>query len=281
MCKDPAAPGPLDTSVKLTYGPGTGGCSLQPGGGDGRLIKENTKMIIINNPNNPTGAPIPTNTLHRIAKVAKARGIILFSDEVYRPLFHGGAAGQCDVPAPTTTLGYERTVVTGPCRKNFALAGIRVEWVATKDKTILLAIASARDYNTISVFRIDDRIASYALSPAVQEPLVALNMALARTNAKLLKRFVDDHGSVCSWVEPKAGTTAFIHFKSNGEPVNDVDFCMDLLEKTKVFFCPGSHCFGDDQDFAGYVRVGYVCETQVLETGLKKLEGYIQSYLVS
>lgn len=356
MCNDPAAPGPLDTSIKLTYGPILGSQALRGRvaahcSRDGEqlsadnviitqgaiganflalytllgpsdhvvcvyptyqqlyevprslgaevslwklqaedgfvpnvdalksLIKENTKMIIINNPNNPTGVPIPTSILQRIAQVAEANGIILFSDEVYRPLFHGGAAGQCEVPAPATTLGYERTVVTGSMSKGFALAGIRVGWVATRDEAILSAMASARDYNIISVSQMDDQIASYALSPAVREPLVARNMTLARTNAKLLKRFVDNHGSVCSWVEPKAGTTAFIRFKRHGEPVDDVGFCMDLLEKTKVFFCPGSHCFGDDKDFAGYVRMGYVCETEVLEAGLKKLEGYVQTYL--
>ncbi|KAK7413610.1 hypothetical protein QQX98_007545 [Neonectria punicea] len=237
------------------------------------LIKENTKAHL------GERAPIPTNTLHSIAKVAQVRGIILFSDEVYRLFSTAELRGSAMCRHRQRHLGYKRTVVTGFMSKGFALAGIRVGWVATKDKTILLDIASARDYNTISVSQVDDQIASYALSPAVQEPLVARNMALARTNAKLLKHFVDDHDSICSWVEPKAGTTAFIQFKSNGEPVNDVDFCMDLLEKTKVFFCPGSHCFGDDQDFAGYVRVGYVCQTQVLETGLKKLEGYIQSFL--
>ncbi|KAH7153030.1 pyridoxal phosphate-dependent transferase [Dactylonectria macrodidyma] len=356
MCKDPAALGPLDTSVKLTYGPIVGSqalreraaahCSsdgeqvsadnviitqgaiganflalyalLGPGdhvvcvyptyqqlyevprslgaevslwrlrAEDGfvpqvdalrSLIKENTKMIIINNPNNPTGAPIPDSTLRQIVQVAEAHDIILFSDEVYRPLFHGGAAGQCEVPAPATTFGYDRAVVTGSMSKGFALAGIRVGWVATRDEAILLAMASARDYNTISVSQMDDQIASYALSPAVREPLVTRNMALARTNAKLLKRFVDGHGSVCSWVEPKAGTTAFIQFKINGQPVNDVEFCMDLLEKTKVFFCPGSHCFGEGEDFPGYVRMGYVCETEVLEAGLLKLEGYVERYL--
>lgn len=236
-------------------------------------------MIIINNPNNPTGAPIPTEVLKEIAKRAESRGIILFSDEVYRPLFHGGAAGKIPVPVPATTLGYGKTVVTGSMSKGFALAGIRVGWVATKDKAILSAIASARDYNTISVSQMDDQIASYALSPAVREPLVERNMSLARTNAKLLGGFVSKHAAVCSWVEPKAGTTAFIQFTNKGEPVNDVEFCKDVLDRTKVFFCPGSHCFGDSRDFAGFVRIGYVCETAVLTEALGKLEGYVSRYL--
>lgn len=243
------------------------------------LIKENTKMIIINNPNNPTGAPISTDIVQRIARVAEEKGIILFSDEVYRPLFHGGALGEIEVPLPATTLGYQKTVVTGSMSKGYALAGIRVGWIASRDKSIISAIMSARDYTTISVSQIDDQIASYALSPAVRPSLVERNMTLARTNAKLVKEFVERHQSVCSWVEPRAGTTAFIRFTKNGEPVDDVDFCLDLLDKTKILFCAGSRCFGGDEDFKGYVRMGYVCETDVLVEGLKRLGDYIDNNL--
>lgn len=237
-------------------------------------------MIIVNNPNNPTGVPIPTNVIRDIARIAEENNIILFSDEVYRPLFHGGASGQAEVPVPVTSLPYTKTVVTGSMSKGYALAGIRVGWIASRDKEIIKAIASARDYTTISVSQLDDQIASYALSPSVQPSLVDRNIGLARTNAKLLKTFLDRHSAVCSWIEPKAGTTAFVRFSKNGELVNDVQFCKDLLEKTKVFFCPGSHCFGGGDDFKGYVRIGYVCETKVLEEGLEKLGGYIERYLL-
>ncbi|KAM5342827.1 hypothetical protein ACJ41O_013793 [Fusarium nematophilum] len=357
LCKDPAAPGPLNTGLKLTYGPIPGSRPLRErvaalcsnegtqlsaenviitqgaiganflslytliGPGDHvvcvyptyqqlydvprsigadvslwklreeegfvpnveeliRLIKDNTKMIIINNPNNPTGAPIPTDTLHRIAQVAEEKGIILFSDEVYRPLFHGGSSGQCEVPLPATTLGYEKAIVTGSMSKGYALAGIRVGWIASGDKAIIKAIMAARDYTTISVSQLDDQIASYALSPAVRPSLVERNLGLARHNAKLLKAFMERHKSVCSWVEPTAGTTAFIRFNKGGEPVNDIEFCKDLLNKTKVFFAPGSHCFGGDEDFKGYIRLGYVCETEVLVAGLKELSAYIETHLV-
>ncbi|KAF4472664.1 transaminase type I [Fusarium albosuccineum] len=357
MSKDPTVPGPIDTSIKLTYGPIPGSrtlrervaahCSTEEtqlaaeevvltqgaiganflalytlvGPGDHvvcvyptyqqlydvprsvgaevtlwklreeegfvpnvdeltNLVKENTKMIIINNPNNPTGAPIPNSTLKRVAQVAQEKGIILFSDEVYRPLFHGGAEGEMEVPQPVTTLGYQKTIVTGSMSKGYALAGIRVGWIASRDKSIISAIMSARDYTTISVSQIDDQIARYALSPAVRPSLVERNLTLARTNAKILKEFMGRYRSVCSWVEPKAGTTAFIRFTKNGEPVNDVDFCLDLLNKNKILFVAGSKCFGGDQDFKGYVRMGYVCETEVLVEGLNKLGAYLDRNLV-
>lgn len=217
--------------------------------------------------------------MQAIADFAKKRDIILFSDEVYRPLFHAGFENNPHMPPPATALGYDKTIVSGSMSKAFALAGIRIGWVASKDKSIIAAIAGARDYTTISVSQLDDQIASYALSPAVKGPLLQRNVDLAKTNIAMLAAFVDKHGSVCSWVPPTAGTTGFIQFRHQGEPVNDVEFCVDLLNKTKVFFCPGSHCFGSDQDFKGYVRVGYVCETEVLKEGLEKLSAYVESNL--
>ena len=235
-------------------------------------------MIIINNPNNPTGVPISTALMQDIVAVAKANDIILFSDEVYRPLFHDGAEGD-HVPKPALAFGYEKTIVTGSMSKAFGLAGIRLGWVASRDKALVEAMAVARDYTTISVSQLDDQIASFALSPVVQPSLLKRNIALARTNVSLLAKFVEDHGSVCSWTKPSAGTTAFIKFHDKNHPVLDDQFCLDVLEKTKVFFVPGSHCFGQDTDFLGYVRIGYVCETNVLEEALAKLSNYVKTVL--
>lgn len=237
-------------------------------------------MIIVNNPNNPSGATFPKVTMQAIADFAKARNIILFSDEVYRPLFHAGINDNPDMPPPAVSLGYESTIVTGSMSKAFALAGIRVGWVVSRNKAIIEAIASARDYTTISVSQLDDQIASYALSSSVRGPLLERNLALARTNLALLDTFVDKFAAKCSWVRPSAGTTAFVQFcDSQGKLVSDVHFCIDVLEKTKVFFCPGSHCFGGDEDFEGFVRVGYVCETEVLRDGLEKLGDYLERYI--
>ncbi|OHE91248.1 aminotransferase class I and II [Colletotrichum orchidophilum] len=240
------------------------------------LVKPNTKMIIINNPNNPTGAPIPTPILASIVAFAKTRDIIIFSDEVYRPLFHDFFDHADEVPPPITTFGYNKVVVTGSMSKSYALAGIRIGWIASRDKAIIQAIASARDYTTISVSQIDDQIASYALSKPVWEPLLRRNVALAVTNKALLEAFIKKHGDVCSWVKPKAGTTAFVRFTHKGEPVDDVRFCLDVLDKTNVFFVPGSKCFGHGKDFAGYVRIGYVCHTEVLVEALEKLDAYMR-----
>ncbi|KAH6663281.1 aminotransferase class I and II [Plectosphaerella plurivora] len=243
------------------------------------LVKPNTKMIILNNPNNPTGAAIPTAVLGDIIAFAKARNITVFSDEVYRPLFHNLHDKDAVVPAPITSFGYDNVVVTGSMSKAYALAGIRVGWVVSPNKEIIARLASARDYTTISVSQLDDAVAAYALSPPVRDPLLRRNVSLAKTNVALLEAFVQKNSAVCSWVKPVAGTTAFVHFTNNGQPVDDATFCLDVLNETKVFIVPGSKCFGGSEDFAGYVRVGYVCHTDVLVEALEKLSGYVQTHL--
>ncbi|KAM0459924.1 hypothetical protein ACHAO4_002050 [Trichoderma viride] len=240
-----------------------------------QLAKENTKMIVINNPNNPTGVSIPRDLIGKIVDFARARDIIVLSDEVYRPLFHDGIENNPNMPPSVADLGYEKAIVTGSLSKAYSLAGIRVGWIASRDKAIIERLAEARHYTAISVSQLDDQVASYALSPAVRGPLLKRNIDMAKRNAGMVKAFVEQHRAICSWVAPTAGTTAFVQFRSEGKPVDDVAFCRDVLDKTKVFFVPGSHCFGRGEDFAGYVRVGYVGSSAVLAEALQKLAAYV------
>jgi aspartate/methionine/tyrosine aminotransferase len=241
------------------------------------LVKENTKMIIINNPNNPTGATIPKSVLQGLVDFAQERDIIILSDEVYRPLFHGVRPMDTEFPPSLISLGYKKTIITGSMSKAYSLAGIRIGWIASRDSAIIEAVATARDYTTISVSQLDDQIAAYALSASVIHSLLGRNIKLAKTNIALLETFINEHSNICSWVKPNGGTTALVCFVKRGEPVDDVQFCVDVIEKTKVMFLPASKCFG--QEFKGSVRIGFVCETEVLQEALQKLGQYIRENL--
>lgn len=242
------------------------------------LVKSNTKMIVLNNPNNPTGATIPKSALGSIVEFAKARGIIVLCDEVYRPLFHSLPEGEA-APPSILSFGYDKAISTSSMSKAWSLAGIRLGWIATRNAEIIEAVAEARDYTAISVGHLDDQVASYALSDAVRPGLISRNMQLASTNLELLDRFVQEHSDVCNWVKPTAGTTAFVQFTNKGRPVDDEAFCLDVLDKTKAMFLPGKKCFGHGTDFDGYVRIGYVNETGVLKEALEKLEKYVSESL--
>ncbi|KAF7520065.1 hypothetical protein PCG10_009394 [Penicillium crustosum] len=236
-----------------------------------RLIRPNTKMIIINNPQNPTGAIVPRETLQSLVDIARKSAITLLSDEVYRPLFQDTSAA----PPSLLSFGYEQTIVTGSVSKAFSLAGLRIGWIASLDKSIIDACAASRDYTTITVGLIDDTIASFALAPECVHNLLKRNLGLARTNLEILEKFIHSHRWACDWVKPRAGTTAFVRFKKKGEPVDDSVLCERLLERTGVMVVPGSFCFGRDQDFRGYVRMGYVCQTKTLEIGLERLSQFL------
>jgi aspartate/methionine/tyrosine aminotransferase len=241
-----------------------------------RLIKYNTKMIIINNPNNPTGATTPKSVLKGLIDLL---GSIISSSsliEVYRPIFRGISPMNDEYPPSLVSMAYDKAIVTGSMSKAYALAGIRVGWIATRDNSIIESLASARDYTTISVSQLDDQVAAYALSPSVIHALLGRNIKLAKTNLALLEAFVDKYCEACSWVKPTAGTTAFIKFEKGETPVDDVELCLDLLEKIKVMVVPGSRCFGHNKDFRGFVRFGYVCETEVLKEALTRLEKYME-----
>ncbi|KAH7626650.1 pyridoxal phosphate-dependent transferase [Sordaria sp. MPI-SDFR-AT-0083] len=256
------------------------------------LVKDNTKLLVLNNPNNPTGATIPTSTLHSILDFCSSRNISILSDEVYSPLFHSLPNDESSLAPPSilslspsgTTKKTCETISTGSTSKSLALAGLRLGWIASRSPSLLRAIASARDYTAISVSQLDDQVASYALGPTVLPALLERNMDLARTNLALLTKFVEGkYSTVCSWVRPTAGTTALVQFRNVrkvGEPVDDAGFVLDVLEKMKVLFMPGSPCFGLGTDFKGYVRIGYACETEVLERGLELLGQYVEEYLL-
>ncbi|OBT87681.1 hypothetical protein VE02_02694 [Pseudogymnoascus sp. 03VT05] len=247
-----------------------------------QLVKPNTKLIIINNPNNPTGAVICKSALQAIISFARERDITILSDEVYRPLFHGISPVDDEYPPSLISMGYDKAIVTGSMSKAYALAGIRTGWIACRNPEIIEGLASARDYTTISVSQLNDQVATYALSANVIHALLSRNINLAKTNVALVEKFVNDHSSVCSWVKPLAGTTAFIQFKKNGEPVDDVAFCLDVLEKTKAMILPGSKGFGHERgfDYKGYVRIGYVCHTAVLKEALERMSKYVAEELV-
>lgn len=212
-------------------------------------------------------------TLQRLVDIARNHDITIHSDEVYRPLYHSVE----EAPPSIVSLGYEKYYATGCMSKAYSLASIRLGCVTSPSQSIIEAFAACRHYTTISVSQVDDQIARFALGPAF-EGLKTRNMKLAKETVDLVNAFVVKHAWACQWARPQGGTTAFIKFISKGgEPINDVNFCKVLLEKTGVLLVPGSSCFGDGVDFKGYVRIGYVQEREAVVTGLAKSEQFMKT----
>ena len=214
--------------------------------------------------------------MERVIDLARERGIFVLSDEVYQPLFHSMPSADPAYSLSVLAHGYDKAIAIGSMSKAYALAGLRVGWITTISKELIDLFAKSRDYTTICVSMIDDSVATFATSHPCVDNLLQRNKELATTNLSIVDEFMQDHKD-CDWVRPAAGTTAFVRFSRGGKPVDDVELCKLLHKEKGILVCPGSHCFGEEVDFKGYIRIGFVCETQALKDGLREMSDFMKS----
>jgi aspartate/methionine/tyrosine aminotransferase len=224
-----------------------------------RLVTAKTRVIAINNPNNPTGSLMDRAFLEQLADIARSCGAYVLNDEVYRGTDQHGNG----FTASIADL-YENGISTGSMSKTWSLAGLRVGWVAA-GTDVIARVRTHRDYNTISVGMLNDLLASIALEN--RRELLARNHGILRTNLALLDRWLEAEPAL-SYVKPKSGTTALVRVDVD---MSSRDFCVALVEKTGVMFTPGSAL-----DIEGYVRIGYANGTEVLEKGLARVSGFLK-----
>ncbi|CAB3672124.1 Capreomycidine synthase [Paraburkholderia sediminicola] len=222
------------------------------------LVNDKTRLIAINNPNNPTGSLMDEAFLTEIGDIARSCGAYVLCDEVYRGTDQHGTGYTASIADV-----YERGISTGSMSKTYSLAGLRLGWIAGP-KDLIHAVAIHRDYNTISVGMIDDHFASIALEN--RAAILARNHDIVRTNLAILDAWVAKEPAI-SYIKPKSGTTALLKFDL---PISSLQFCTELIEQTGVMFTPGSAL-----DMEGYVRIGYANNRNVLETGLAKVSEFL------
>ncbi|KAJ5899270.1 aspartate aminotransferase [Penicillium taxi] len=235
------------------------------------LAKENTKLVIINTPNNPTGASIPRATLEHIVSFAAQRNIILLSDEVFRPLFHDSSA---EVPPSILSFAgqYKNIIATSSVSKAYSLPGVRLGWVISPNPELIHQLAMASDFTTISVSQVDQSIATYALEAPIRAKILKRSLAICHHNLNLLDAFIQLHGDRLRWVKPTGAAAAFVCVVDrDGVPVDEAAYCESLVAQTGLLIVPGGKTFGteSDADFKGYLRVGFVCSSEKFEKALK------------
>jgi aspartate/methionine/tyrosine aminotransferase len=224
-----------------------------------RLITSRTRLIAINNPNNPTGALMDRAFLAQVAEIADSCGAYVLCDEVYRGTDQHGdgfTASIADI--------YEKGVSTGSMSKTWSLAGLRLGWIVGPE-AILHRVEIHRDYNTISVGMLNDLLAAIALEN--RAALLERNHAILRNNLAMLDAWIE-HEPQLSYIKPKSGTTAWVRIPAG---VASRDFCVSLLERKGVMFTPGSALDGE-----GYVRIGYANNSDILSAGLARTSAFLR-----
>ena len=221
-------------------------------------MRTDTRLVAINNPNNPTGALMDEAFLRDLVEIARGAGAWLLCDEVYRGTDqHGGGS-----TASVADL-YERGIASDSMSKAFSLAGLRLGWIAAPQE-VIEQVSTHRDYNTISVGMIDDFFACLALE--AKDAILERSRRITRENLAILDEWVAAEASI-SWVRPRAGTTALLKYDRD---VSSRDFCVGLLRETGVMLTPGSAL-----DMEGWLRIGYANNARVLRDGLARLSAFL------
>ena len=225
------------------------------------LATSDTKLIVINNPNNPTGALLSLEKLHQIVEIARKSDAWLLCDEVYRGTNQSGTGF-----TPSIVDLYEKGISTSSMSKSFSLAGLRLGWIAAP-RSFIERVMLHRDYNTISVGRIDDHFAALALEH--KDLVIARAQRITRTNLLTLSRWINGEPNI-SWVKPRAGTTALLNYDMETSSNN---LCIDILKKTGVMFTPGSTF-----DVEGAIRIGFGNTPDIFQKGLTRFSAYLKEY---
>jgi aspartate/methionine/tyrosine aminotransferase len=219
-------------------------------------MRPNTRVIVINFPHSPTGAQLSTEQFARLVAIAELHGVHLFSDEVYRLLEH-------DAPRlPTAAAETPRGVSLGVMSKAYGLAGVRIGWIATRDRRLRARLAALKDYTTICSAAPSEILSLIALR--AHDHVLARTHAIIRDNLALLDDFFARNADRFSWIRPRAGSVCFPTLIDG-----DVDaFASELVEQQGVLLLPASQ-FG----YRGnHFRLGY--GRADMADGLSKLEAF-------
>ena len=216
-----------------------------------QLIRSNTKMICINNANNPTGAVMDDDYLRELVAIARSCGAYILADEVYRPFTDTKVSSIIDL--------YEKGISVNSLSKTFSLPGIRVGWVAACDEVTDI-LSDYRDYTMICAGVFDDMVASLALKH--KDVILERNRKIIRQNLEILDKWIKKEKKA-SYIRPAEVPTSFVKLKVDC-PIEE--FCLTLLKDYGVLLVPGNRF-----DREGYVRLGYSCKKETLEKGLELL----------
>lgn len=195
----------------------------------GRLLRRNTKAIIVNTPHNPTGYLMSRADHDVLHLFAKENELLLFSDEVYRESEYDPSTrlpAACDLGDHAISLG-----VTS---KTYGLAGLRIGWVATKNKKVYDSMAALKDYTTICNSAPSEFLAEVAMRN--RQKLAGRNLDIIKYNLAVMEDFFSGHAGLFSWVRPRAGSMAFPRYLAG-----DVEsFCDTVVREAGVLLLPGS-----------------------------------------
>jgi len=190
-----------------------------------------TRLIVVNTPHNPTGMLVDRATYDALVGIAAESGAHLLVDEVYRGLEFDESER---TPAGADVLA--RGISLGVMSKAYAMAGLRIGWLATHDRELLGRLAAFKDYTTICSSAPSEILSIIALRAGPE--VLARSRGIIAANLDLLDAFLDDWADRFTWVRPRAGSIGFARLTVPGVRIDD--WAAELVRAEGVLLIPGS-----------------------------------------
>ena len=223
-------------------------------------INAKTKIIVVTNPNNPTGAILSETEMQRLVDAARKVGAWLLVDEVFRGAERLGNESQ------SFWGKYEKTIITSGLSKAYGLPGLRIGWIVASE-AMALKIWAYHDYTTICPSRGSDFLASIVMQPERRTAILSRTKTIINTNYPVIREWVDRHGGLFTHIEPQAGAIAFLRYDL---PIESGDFVERLRTEKSVLACSGEHF-----KTGKYLRIGFGSDSAYLREGLSVIDDFI------
>jgi aspartate/methionine/tyrosine aminotransferase len=194
-----------------------------------RALRPNTRMVSVNFPNNPTGAVPSLDSWYRLVRLCDDRDITLFSDEVYRGLELSSA------PLPQATDLSSRALSLNVMSKAYGLPGLRIGWIACRDRSVLDRLERAKHYTTICNSAPSEVLALIALR--ARDRLLERNRGIVAENLPVFTEFFGRFPDLFEFTAPDGGCVCFPRYLG----VDGVEkMCTQLVEQAGVLLLPAS-----------------------------------------
>lgn len=221
-----------------------------------KLVNGNTRLIILTNPNNPTGSILSREIREEIVRQADKVGAWLVVDEVYRGAERNG------LETPSFWGSYDRLVVVAGLSKAYGLPGLRLGWLAGPLE-LVRKIWTYHDYTTISVSALTDHLATRVLEPERREKILKRTRDILNSNLPVLENWLNSFNGLFSYLPPQAGAILFARYNLK---INSTELVEKILKEKSVLLVPGDH-FELDQ----YLRFGYGSSLDYLKRALDRV----------
>jgi aspartate/methionine/tyrosine aminotransferase len=228
-----------------------------------RAVGKDTKVIMVCNPNNPTGAVMTEAEVDAVVRVAERRGAWIVADEIYR-----GAEVEGDADSPTFWGRSDRVVVTAGLSKAFAMPGLRIGWVVGAE-AFIRELWERHDYTTLTPGMVGDILCGAALEPARRATIFGRTRGIIRAHLPRLEEWLHTHDDIFRYARPEAGAIAYVKYDL---PVKSTKLTERIREEQSVLLVPGD-LFGLGKG----IRFGFGYDIEYTLKGLARVDETLAS----